>query len=165
MTEHDNASAPEAALRKAVEQLCGFDEPGDGNEAVQEATQALADGSGKAWTPDQETQIRAMVDQIRKLRDLKRPGGGRWRRRRESWARARLEDMLKAGGPELLDEAELRHWKCLAMVELMLEFAGSPMKQDDVVKVLTHREAVNAVTYEGYQQAKKALAEKKAAAS
>ncbi|TXS47000.1 hypothetical protein [Streptomyces sp. t39] len=164
MTEHDDASAPEAALRKAVEQLCG-DEPGDGSEAAQEAVQALADGSGKAWTPDQETQIRAMVEQIRKLRDLKRPGGGWWRRRREWRARERLVDMMEASGPELLNEAELRDWKSLAMVELMLEFAGSPMKQDDVVKVLTHREAVNAVTYEEYQQAKKALAEKKAAAS
>ncbi|CAL9331940.1 hypothetical protein [Streptomyces sp. enrichment culture] len=50
------------------------------------------------------------------------------------------------------------------MVELMLEFAGSAMKQDDVVKVLAQREAVNAVTYEEYQRAKKALAGKKAAA-
>ncbi|GGQ34185.1 hypothetical protein [Streptomyces roseolilacinus] len=63
-----------------------------------------------------------------------------------------------------MNEAELRHWKSLAMVELMLEFAGSAMKQDDVVKVLAQREAVNAVTYEVCQQAKKALAEKKAAA-
>jgi hypothetical protein len=72
--------------------------------------------------------------------------------------------MMEAGGPELLNEAELRHSKNLAMVELLLEFAGSAMKRDDVVKVLTQREAVNAVTFEDYQQAKKALAEKKAAA-
>lgn len=105
-----------------------------------------------------------MVDQIRKLRDLNRPGGGWWRRRREWRAREQLVDMMEAGGPELLNEAELRHWKSLAMVELMLEFAGSSMKQEDVVKVLAQREAVNAVTYKEYQQANKALAEKKAAA-
>ncbi|MEU5583098.1 hypothetical protein ABZ791_36495 [Streptomyces huasconensis] len=163
MSEDDDATAAETSLRRAVEQLCG-DGAGDGSEAAQEAVQALADGSGKAWTPEQETQIRAMVEQIRKLRDLNRPGGGWWRRRREWRARERLVDMMEAGGPELLNEAELRHWKSLAMVELMLEFAGSSMKQDDVVKVLAQREAVNAVTYEDYQRAKKALAEKKAAA-
>ncbi|MFI0915349.1 hypothetical protein [Streptomyces abikoensis] len=163
MSEHDDASAAETSLRKAVEQLSG-DRPGDGSKAAQEAVQALSDGSEQAWTPEQETQIRAMVEQIRKLRDLNRSGGGWWRRRREWRARERLVDMMEAGGPELLNEAELRHWKSHAMVELLLEFAGSAMKQDDVVKVLARREAVNAVTYEDYQQARKTLAEEKAAA-
>ncbi|MFG2668856.1 hypothetical protein ACGFY6_32040 [Streptomyces sp. NPDC048387] len=163
MSEHDDASAAEAALRKAVEQLSG-DGPGDGGKAVQEAVQALSDGSGQAWTPEQETQIRAMVEQIRKLQDLNRPGGGWWRQRREWRARERLVDMMMAGGPELLNEAELRTWKSHAMVELFLQFMDSPMKQDDTVETLARIEALHAVTYEDYQQAKKALAEKKAAA-
>lgn len=71
MSEDDDTTAAEASLRKAVEQLCG-----DGSKAAQEAVQALADGSGKAWTPEQEKQIGAMVEQIRKLRYLNRPGGG-----------------------------------------------------------------------------------------
>ncbi|MFG2570865.1 hypothetical protein ACGFR6_36280 [Streptomyces sp. NPDC048567] len=103
MSEDDDATAAETSLRRAVEQLCG-DGAGDGSEAAQEAVQALADGSGKAWTPEQETQIRAMVEQIRKLRDLNRPGGGWWRRRREWRTRERLVDMMMAGGPELLNE-------------------------------------------------------------
>ncbi|MFD7763528.1 hypothetical protein [Streptomyces microflavus] len=138
---------------------------GDGSEAAQEAVQALADGSGKAWAPEQERQIRAMVEQIRKLRDLNRPGGGWWRRRREWRARERLVDMMMASGPELLNEAELRHWKNQAMVELLLKFMDTAMKQDDTMETLARIEALNAVTYEDYQQAKKALAEKKAAAS
>ncbi|MFJ8600061.1 hypothetical protein ACIREM_15300 [Streptomyces shenzhenensis] len=105
-----------------------------------------------------------MVDQIRKLRDLNRSGGGWWRRRREWRARERLVDMMEAGGPELLNEAELRHRKSHAMVELLLEFADSPMKEDDTVKALTRMETVNAVTYEEYQQTRKKLAEEKAAA-
>ncbi|MFC9431925.1 hypothetical protein [Streptomyces sp. NPDC056987] len=106
-----------------------------------------------------------MVEQIRKLRDLNRPGGSWWRRRREWRARERLVDMMMASGPELLNEAELRHWKSHAMVELLLKFTDSPMKKDDTVKALTRMETVNAVTYEDYQRAKKALAEKEAAAS
>ncbi|CAM5324884.1 hypothetical protein SFIMM107S_04447 [Streptomyces griseus] len=131
-----------------------------GSEAAQEAVQALADGSGKAWTPEQETQIRAMMEQIRKLQDLNRPGGGWWRRRREWRARERLVNMMMASGPELLNEAELRHWKNHALVELMLKFMDTAMKQDDTVETLARIETLNAVTYEDYQQAKKALAEK-----
>ncbi|MGC5543654.1 hypothetical protein ACPYPE_23575 [Streptomyces griseus] len=163
MSEDDDTTAAEASLRKAVEQLCG-DGSGDGSEAAQEVVQALADGSGKAWTPEQETQIRAMVEQIRKLRDLNRPGGGWWRRRREWRARERLVNMMMVGGPELLNEAELRHWKNHALVELMLKFMDTAMKQDDTVETLARIEALNAVSYEDYQRAKKALAEKKAAA-
>ncbi|WP_228184055.1 hypothetical protein [Streptomyces anulatus] len=162
MSEDDDTTAAEVSLRKAVEQLCG-DGPGDGNKAAQEAVQALADGSGKAWTPEQETQIRAMVEQIRKLQDLNRPGGGWWRRRREWRARERLVNMMMASGPALLNEAELRHWKSHAMVELMLKFMDTAMKQDDTVETLARIEALNAVTYEHYQQARKKLAEKEAA--
>ncbi|MET9810866.1 hypothetical protein [Streptomyces halstedii] len=75
MSEDDDTTAAEASLSMAVEQLCG-DGAGDGSEAAQETVQALIDGSGRAWTPEQETQIRAMVEQIRKLRDLNRPGAG-----------------------------------------------------------------------------------------
>ncbi|MFJ8856427.1 hypothetical protein [Streptomyces sp. NPDC102437] len=163
VSEHDDASAAEAALRKAVEQLSG-NGTSDGDKAAEEAVQALADGSGQAWTPGQEAQIRAMVDQIRKLQDLNRPGGGWWRRRREWRARERLVDLMMAGGPELLNEAELRHWKSHAMVELLLRFIDSPMKQDDTVETLARIEALHAVTYEEYQQARKKLADEKAAA-
>ncbi|MFB7300513.1 hypothetical protein [Streptomyces rubiginosohelvolus] len=106
-----------------------------------------------------------MVEQIRKLRDLNRPGGGWWRRRREWRARERLVDMMVASGPELLNEAELRHWKSHAMVELLLKFMDTAMKKDDTVETLTRIEALNAVTYEDYRQARKKLAEEKAAAS
>ncbi|MFB7600409.1 hypothetical protein [Streptomyces sp. NPDC056160] len=161
MSEEDDTTAAEASLRRAVEQLCG--DGSDGSEAAQEAVQALADGSGKAWTPEQETQIRALVEQIRKLRDLNRPGGGWWRRRREWRARERLVDMMEAGGSELLNEAELRHWKSHAMVELLLKFMDTAMRHDDTVETLGRIEALNAVTYEDYQQAKNQLAGKKAA--
>ncbi|MEV8103635.1 hypothetical protein [Streptomyces sp. NPDC088135] len=161
MSEDDDTTAVEASLRKAVEQLSG-DGPGD-DKAVQEAVQALADSSGQAWTPEQETQIRAMVDQIRKLQDLNRPGGGWWRQRREWRARERLVDMMEAGGPELLNEAELRHSKSHAMVELLLRFIDSPMKQGDTVETLTRIEALHAVTYEEYQQTRKKLEDEKAA--
>ncbi|MFE1198460.1 hypothetical protein ACFW6E_37910 [Streptomyces olivaceoviridis] len=161
MSEEDDTTAAEASLRRAVEQLCG--DGSDGSEAAQEAVQALADGPGKAWTPEQETQIRTMVEQIRKLRDLNRPGGGWWRRRREWRAREQLVDMMEAGGSELLNEAELWHWKSHAMVELLLKFMDTAMRQDDTVETLGRIEALNAVTYEDYQQAKKQLAEKKAA--
>ncbi|MGW1438716.1 hypothetical protein ACWD7M_26170 [Streptomyces griseus] len=51
MSEDDDTTAAEASLRKAVEQLCGGTGRADGSKAAQEAVQALADGSGKAWTP------------------------------------------------------------------------------------------------------------------
>ncbi|MFD4528380.1 hypothetical protein ACFWP7_31580 [Streptomyces sp. NPDC058470] len=162
MSEDDDATAAEASLRKAVEQLSG-DGAGDDAQAAQEAVQALHDGSGQEWTPEQERQIRAMVEQIRKVRDLNRPGGGWWRRRREWRARGRLVDLMMDGGPELLNEAELRHWKSHAMVELLLEFTGSAMKKDDTVEALARMETLNAATYEGLQQARQKLAERKAA--
>ncbi|MFG2600674.1 hypothetical protein [Streptomyces sp. NPDC048462] len=104
-----------------------------------------------------------MVEQIRKLRDLNRPGGGWWSRRREWRARERLVDMMMASGPELLNEAELRHWRSHAMVELLLKFMDTAMKKDDAVETLARIEALNAVTYEDYQQAKKTLVEEKSA--
>ncbi|MFB7258112.1 hypothetical protein [Streptomyces nojiriensis] len=163
MSEHDDAKAAEASRRKAVEKLSG-DGLGDGSEAVQEAVQALHEGAGKTWTPEQEAQIRAMVEQSRKLRSLNRPGGGRWRRRREQRARGRLVDMMMDGSPELVNEVQLRNWRSLAVTELLLAFAGSAMKQEDTEATLAQVEAVYAVTYEEYQRAKKALAEEKAAA-
>ncbi|WP_217210240.1 hypothetical protein [Streptomyces sp. AC550_RSS872] len=167
MSEHDDAQVAQASLRKAVEQLSA-DGAGEGGEAVREAVreavQALSDGSERQWTPEQETQIRAMVEQIRKVRDLNRPGAGWWRRRREWRARERLVDLMMTGGPALLNEAELRHWKSHAMVELLLEFAGSAMKKDDTTKALARMETLHAATYEDLQQAKKMLAERKAAA-
>ncbi|MEW1681739.1 hypothetical protein [Streptomyces sp. NPDC093594] len=162
MSEDDDATAAEASLRKAVEQLSG-DGAGDDAQAAQEALQALHDGSGREWTPEQERQIRAMVEQIRKVRDLKRPGGGGWRRRRAWRAQGRLADLMEAGGPELVNEAELRHWKSHMMVELLLEFSGSSMKPDDTAKALSRMETLHAATYEDLQQAKKALAERNAA--
>ncbi|MGW1438715.1 hypothetical protein ACWD7M_26165 [Streptomyces griseus] len=104
-----------------------------------------------------------MVEQIRKLRYLNRPGGGWWRRRREWRAREQLVNMMMASGPESLNEAELRHWKSHAMVELLLKFMDTAMRKDDTVEALARIEALNAVTYEDYQQARKKLAEKEAA--
>ncbi|WP_030595078.1 hypothetical protein [Streptomyces anulatus] len=71
--------------------------------------------------------------------------------------------MMMASGPELLNEAELRHWKSHAMVELLLKFMDTAMKTDDTVETLARIEALNAVTYEDYRQARKKLAEKNAA--
>ncbi|MFG3532686.1 hypothetical protein ACGF8B_39140 [Streptomyces sp. NPDC047917] len=59
------------------------------------------------WTPKQETQIQAIVEQICKVRDLNRPGGGGWRRWRARRAQGRLADLMMDGGPELLNEADL----------------------------------------------------------
>ncbi|WP_327692409.1 hypothetical protein [Streptomyces sp. NBC_00459] len=162
MSEHDDAHATEASLRKAVEQLSG-DGTRKGGEAVQEVVQAPHEGAGQKWTPEQETQIWAMVEQIRKVRDLNRPDAGWWRRRREWRARERLVDLMMTGGPELLNEAELRHWKSHAMVELLLELTGSAMKKDDTTKALTRMETLQAATYEDWQQATKTLADRQAA--
>ncbi|WP_329266556.1 hypothetical protein [Streptomyces sp. NBC_01451] len=50
-----------------------------------------------------------------------------------------------------------------AMVELLLEFAGSAMKPDDTGKALTRMETLHAATYKDLQQARKRLAEREAA--
>ncbi|WP_327372266.1 hypothetical protein [Streptomyces sp. NBC_01217] len=158
MSKYDEKAAGES-LRKAVEQLSG-DGVGDGAQAAQAAVQAL---HGQEWTPGQETQIQAMVGQIRKVRDLSRPGGGGWRRRRAWRAQGRL-DLMMTGGPELVNEAELRHWKNQMTVQVLLEFAGSAMKPADTTKALIRMEALRAATWEDLQQAKKALAERQASA-
>ncbi|MFJ7200970.1 MULTISPECIES: hypothetical protein [unclassified Streptomyces] len=163
MSEDDGAQAAEASLRKAVEQLSG-DGAGDDAQAAQEAVQALHDGSGQEWTPEQERQIQALVEQIRQVRDLNRPGGGGWRRRRALRAQGRLTDLMEAGGLELVNEAELRHWKSHAMVELLLEYVGGAMKKGDTATALSRMETLQAATYEDYQQAKKMLADRKSAA-
>ncbi|MFJ4917616.1 hypothetical protein [Streptomyces sp. NPDC088726] len=150
MSEDNGAQAAEASLRKAVEQLSS-DGVGDDAQAAHE------------WTPEQEGQIRAMVEQIRKVRDLNRPGGGGWRRRRAWRAQGRLADLMEVGGPELVNEAELRHWKSHAMVELLLEFSGGSMKPDETAKALSRMETLQSVTYKDYQQARQKLAERKAA--
>ncbi|MFD9605125.1 hypothetical protein [Streptomyces sp. NPDC059970] len=163
MSKYDEGAAGES-LRKAVEQLSG-DGAGDGAQAAQEALQALHDGAGQEWTPEQETQIQAMVDQIRKVRDLSRPGGGGWRRRRAWRAQGRLADLMTTGGPELVNEAELRHWKNQMMVEVLLEFACSATKPADTTKALNRIETLHAAAWDDLQQAKKALAERQASAS
>ncbi|MFE7572505.1 hypothetical protein ACFU76_37145 [Streptomyces sp. NPDC057539] len=81
------------------------------------------------------------MDQIRKVRDLNRPGGGGWRRRRAWRAQGRLAGLMEAGGRELVNEAELRHWKSHMMVELLLEFSGGAMKPDDTTKALSRYQA------------------------
>ncbi|MFG2979241.1 hypothetical protein ACGFYY_40430 [Streptomyces sp. NPDC048331] len=60
MSEQDDATAAQASLRQAVEQLSG-DGTGDDTQAAQEAVQALHEEAGQEWTPEQETQIKAMV--------------------------------------------------------------------------------------------------------
>ncbi|MFF5881102.1 hypothetical protein ACIQ9M_34735 [Streptomyces californicus] len=45
----------------------------------------------------------------------------------------------------------------------MLKFMDTAMRKDDTVEVLSRIGALNAVTYEDYQQARKKLAEKEAA--
>ncbi|MGW2586353.1 hypothetical protein ACWCYZ_34450 [Streptomyces virginiae] len=163
MSEHDDAQAAEAALRKAVEEL-GGDGAGADGKAAQEAVRALSASSEQEWTPEQEDQIRVMVEQIRRVRKLNRPDAGWWHRKREWRARERLVDLMMASGPELVSEAELRLWKSHAMVEVLLEFANSPMKRDDTAKALTRMETLHTTTYEGWQQAHKALADGQAAA-
>ncbi|MFI9588671.1 hypothetical protein ACIHCQ_44480 [Streptomyces sp. NPDC052236] len=78
--------------------------------------------------------------------------------------RSHLVDLMMTGGPEMVNEAELRHWKSHAMVELLLEFGGSAMKQDDTTKALTRMETLDAATYEDLQQARKTVADRRAAA-
>ncbi|MFD6917303.1 hypothetical protein [Streptomyces virginiae] len=72
MAEHDDVQAAEAALRRAVEEL-GGDGAGADGQAAQEAVRALSAGSDQEWTPEQEDQIRVMVEQIRRVRKLNRP--------------------------------------------------------------------------------------------
>ncbi|MFJ7416794.1 hypothetical protein ACIQWZ_39290 [Streptomyces sp. NPDC098077] len=45
-----------------------------------------------------------------------------------------------------------------------MKFMDTALKQDDTVEALARIEALNAVAYEDYQQARKKLAEGKAAA-
>ncbi|MER6686226.1 hypothetical protein [Streptomyces olivaceoviridis] len=45
----------------------------------------------------------------------------------------------------------------------LLKFMDTAMKEDETVETLARIEALNAVTYEDYQQAGKKLAEEKAA--
>ncbi|MEU2441800.1 hypothetical protein ABZ595_37310 [Streptomyces rubradiris] len=54
----------------------------------------------------------------------------------------------------LVNEAELRHWKSHAMVELLLEFAGSAMKLATPPRRSPRgeRETLHTVTYENFQQ-------------
>jgi len=58
---------------------------------------------------------------------------------------------MMASSPELLNEAELRHWKSHAMAKLLLESAGSAMKKDDTTKALTRMHTLQAATYEDFQ--------------
>ncbi|MEU0859377.1 hypothetical protein ACFY7F_33995 [Streptomyces griseofuscus] len=62
-----------------------------------------------------------------------------------------------------MNEAELRHWKSHVVVELLVEFTDSAMTPDDTTKALARMETLHAVTYEGFQEAKKVLAGRKAA--
>ncbi|MGW2331701.1 hypothetical protein ACWC5C_38955 [Streptomyces sp. NPDC001700] len=160
MSEDDDAPAAEASLRKAVEALSG-DGAGEDSEAVQKAVRALSDGAEQEWTPEQERQIRAMVEQIRKVRELHRPGAGWWRRRRQWRAKERLVDLMMAGGPEMLNEAELRHWKNHMMVEVLLQFSGSAMKPEDVQLATSRMETVHATTHEDLQRLKQKHAERR----
>ncbi len=102
------------------------------------------------------------MEQIRRVRHLNRPGGGWWRRRRQRWAQERLVDLMVSGGPELVNEAELRRWKNDMMVKLLLEFAVGAMKQEDTVEAVSRMETLYAATYEDLQQARETLAERKA---
>ncbi|WP_146022298.1 hypothetical protein [Streptomyces sp. CB02959] len=100
-------------------------------QAVAEAISALPESPRPGWTPEQETQIRAMEGLIRKVRYLTRTNLGWWRKQREWRARQRLVDLAMAGEPEMFNEAELRHWKSHMTVEVLLEFAASAMKRAD----------------------------------
>ncbi|OKK14794.1 hypothetical protein AMK16_30150 [Streptomyces sp. CB00455] len=93
MSEHDDAQAAEAALRKAVEEL-GGDGAGADGQAAQEVIRALSGGAGQEWTPEQEGQMRALVEQIRRVRKMNRPDAGSCHRKREWRDRARLVDLM-----------------------------------------------------------------------
>ncbi|MDI6413114.1 hypothetical protein QLX52_30360 [Streptomyces albus] len=67
----------------------------------------------------------------------------------------------RADGPELVNEAELQHWKSHAMVDLLLEFAGGAMTPGDTTKALA-RTTLHTVTYDDFRQDKKPLARRKA---
>lgn len=154
-------NAAEASLRKAVELLQG-DDAEAAPRAVEEAARALPGEPEPGWTPEQERQIEALVGHIRKVRDLARPDAGWWRRQREWRARQRLADLaMRADGMELLDEAELRHWKSHMLVEVVLEFAGSAMKADDVQLAMSRMETVHATTYEDLKRVRQTLADRR----
>ncbi|MFI1293394.1 hypothetical protein ACH4VM_33960 [Streptomyces sp. NPDC020792] len=116
MTEYDEEAVGEA-LRKAAELL--LTEPG--------------------WTPEQEKQIQAMVHELRTVRQMDRPGAGLLRRRRQEQARKRYVALAMFSDRQLVDEAELRMWKQNMTVAILLEFAVSDMRRDDVQSAVTWR--------------------------
>jgi hypothetical protein len=159
VSEFDEDAAEES-LRKAAE-LLPHDDAADGSEAaqqaVQEALQALPGTPQPGWTPEQETQIQAMVTELRKVRDLARPDAGRLRRRRQMRARQRYVDLAMSSDPALVDEAELRMWKHHMTVALLLDFAVSAMQRDDVQRAVKRLAIVHATIYEDLKEFKRKM--------
>ncbi|CQR59538.1 hypothetical protein [Streptomyces leeuwenhoekii] len=151
MCEYDEEAAGEA-LRKAAE-LLPDDGTGDGAEAaqqaVQEALQALPGTPEPGWTPEQEKQIQAMVHER----------AGLLRRRRQEQARKRYVGLAMYSDPQLVDEAELRMWKQNMTVAILLEFAVSDMRPDDVQSAVTRLEIVHAATYADLTEFKQKMAD------
>ncbi|MFL4953338.1 hypothetical protein ACJ6WE_40110 [Streptomyces sp. MMS24-I31] len=162
MSEYDEDSAGES-LRKAAE-LLPDDDADDGAEAaqqaVQEALQALPGTPQPGWTPEQETQIQAMVTELRTVRQLARPDAGWLRRKRQMRARNRYVDLAMFSDPALVDEAELRMWKHHMTVALLLEFAVSAMQRDDVQAAVSRLAIVHAATYEDLKEFKQKMADR-----
>ncbi|MEV7160236.1 hypothetical protein AB0N77_37460 [Streptomyces misionensis] len=161
MSEYDEEAAREA-LRKAAE-LLPDDEAGDGAEvaqqAVREALQALPGTPEPGWTLEQEKQIQAMVHELRTVRRMDRPGAGLPRRRRQDQARKRYVALAMLSDPQLVDEAELRMWKQNMTVAILLEFAVSDMRRDDVQSAVTRLEIVHAATYADLTEFKQKMAD------
>lgn len=158
VSEHDDAAAAEASLKRAVEQLSG-DGTGDDSKAVQEALQALPGTPEPGWTPEQEKQIQAMVHELRTVRQMDRPGAGLLRRRRQEQARKRYVGLAMFSDPQLVDEAELRMWKQNMTVAVLLEFAVSAMRRDDVQSAVTRLEIVHSATYADLTEFKQKMAD------
>ncbi|MFE6744122.1 hypothetical protein [Streptomyces tubercidicus] len=158
-----DTSAAEASLKKALELLR---DPGPGDldrarHAAQAAVRAVPNEPGKEWSAAEESQIKALVERIRKVHHVSRQDPNWWQRKREWRARRRLGDLaVGADSMELLNEAELRYWKKRSVTEALLEFGTGTMAEDDIQLLDSRLATVHGATYEDLRRAKRQLAER-----
>lgn len=158
-----DTSAAEASLKKALE-LLSDPEPGNldrARQAGQAAVRAIPNEPAKERSAAEEAQIKALVERIRKVHHVSRQDPNWWQRKREWRARRRLGDLaVRADSMELLNEAELRHWKNRSITEALLEFGTGAMAEGDIQLLDSRLATVHGATYEDLRRAQRQLAER-----
>ncbi|MCF3143803.1 hypothetical protein [Streptomyces platensis] len=158
-----DTSAAETSLKKALE-LLRAPGPGDldrARQAAQAAVRAVPNEPAKEWSAAEEAQIKALVEQIRKVHHVSRQGPNWWQKKRERRARRRLGDLaVGVDSMELLNEAELRHWKNRSITDALLEYGTGTMAEDDIQILDSRLATVHGATYEDLRRAKRQVAER-----